>query len=530
MTTSDEMGMGGNFCHDHIQHPLMWCDEKKRLVERKNAEESLRMWRRRKAEECARKEKDKQEYYDLFHQHCPWGRPGGGAPNVEVRRKDITAVGLHSTPTVTNAHRMNLLQPCRYNDFFSMQKKCHNNPLAAYHHHHHHAPPAPPPGGRLGHAHSVHHLQESGPRSSTVTICEREIPHKPGAGVGVNVAKNANGESLHIELKEHPSMSFRNKGHVDIELRYKPSPPCKGKPLLEKIVVSESEQRCPLQEKLATQKKRLQAKLEKPPCKEPWGKAGPGGKPWRSPKEVGNTFMKSLGWTNKEMLKELDQDNPVTPAEKNTFRKSRPGKPPKPQRCCEMCTCNCPAMQKSPPKPSPLSLPIPPGKKCPGPPGPPPGKMLHHLKPQDCGGKPVRLCPRMASRAPCPGSTSTATPDASAAGGNGGPYAEGGGVELVPLLARRRGMHRPISLSSTDVTKRTPSHDRYASKHKHPPKNCQLTTTKIKCINSIIKNISHMKRLPKNLNCKLQCCSCDCPTALATGCCLKRLTLHIRQA
>lgn len=200
-----------------------------------------------------------------------------------------------------------------------MKNKCHNNPLAAYHHHHHHAPP-PPPGGRLPHAHSVHHLQESGPRSSTVTICEREIPHKPGAGVGVGLAKNANGESLHIQLKEHPSMSFRNKGHVDIELRYKPSPPCKGKPLLDKIVVSESEQRsCPLQEKLASQKKRLQAKLEKPvsgtyyapkgvtllidlshpffpfqPCKEPWGKAGPGGKPWRSPKEVGNTFMKSL--------------------------------------------------------------------------------------------------------------------------------------------------------------------------------------------------------------------------------------------
>ncbi|KAH8294085.1 hypothetical protein KR054_008229 [Drosophila jambulina] len=528
MTTSDEMGMGGNFCHDHIQHPLMWCDEKKRLVERKNAEESLRMWRRRKAEECARKEKDKQEYYDLFHQHCPWGRPGGGAPNVEVRRKDITAVGLHSTPTVTTAHRMNSLQPCRYNDFFSMQKKCHNNPLAAYHHHHHHAPPAPP-GQRLPHAHSVHHLQESGPRSSTVTICEREIPHKPGAGVGVGLAKNANGESLHIQLKEHPSMSFRNKGHVDIELRYKPSPPCKGKPLLDKIVVSESEQRCPLQEKLATQKKRLQAKLEKPPCKEPWGKAGPGGKPWRSPKDQqGNTFMKSLGWTNKEMLKELDQDNPVTPAEKNTFRKSRPGKLPKPQRCCEMCTCNCPAMNGSPPKPSPLA---PPGKKCPGPPPPgpacppgPPPKIVHHLKPQDC--KPIRLCPRMAARGPpCPGSTSTATPDASTAG-HGGDGGEGGGVELVPLLARRRGMHRPISLSSTDVTKRTPSHDRYALKHKPPT--CQQT--KIKCINSIIKNISHLKRLPKNLNCKLQCCSCDCPTALATGCCLKRLTLHIRQA
>ncbi|XP_068157365.1 uncharacterized protein [Drosophila tropicalis] len=514
MTTSDEMG--GNFCHDHIQHPLMWCEEKKRLVERKNAEESLRMWRRRKAEECARKEKDKQEYYDLFHQHCPWGRPGGGAPNIEVRRKDITAVGLHSTPTVTTAHRMNSLQPCRYNDYFSMQKKCSNNPLAAYHHHHHHhPPPGPPPGGRLAHAHSIHHLQESGPRSSTVTICERELPPPK--------ARHPAGESLQIQLKEHPSMSFRNKGHVDIELRYqKPSPPCKGKPpLLDKIVVSESEGppvppppqppgHCPLQEKLATQKKRLQAKLEKPPCKEPWGKAGPGGKPWRSPKEVGNCFMKSLGWTNKEMLKELDQDNPVTPAEKNTFRKSRTNhkQQPKPQRCCERCTCTCPAMN-SPQKPVVVVGP----KKVSSCPSPPKVVMHHHLKPQECG-KTVKLCPRMGRAAHCPGSngaTSTATPDASTADNNG----NGGGVELVPLLARRRGLHRPISLSSTDVTKRTPSHDRYASKHPN----------KIKCINSIIKNISHMKRLPK-----LPCChGYNCPTAtFNAGCCLKRLIVHIR--
>lgn len=28
-----------------------------------------------------------------------------------------------------------------------------------------------------------------------------------------------------------------------------------------------------------------------------------------------------------------------------------------------------------------------------------------------------------------------------------------GGVELVPLLAKRRAMQRPISLSTTDVTK-----------------------------------------------------------------------------
>lgn len=159
----------------------------------------------------------------------------------------------------TTAHRINSLQPCRYNDYFTMQKKCHKNPLAAYHHHHHHHPPPPVAGSRLTHAHSIHHLQESGPRSSTVTICEREHPLKPGASLG----HNANGESVHIELKEHPSMSFRNKGHVDIELRYRPSPPCKGKSMLDKIVVN-SESEHPLQEKLANQKKKLQAKLEKP--------------------------------------------------------------------------------------------------------------------------------------------------------------------------------------------------------------------------------------------------------------------------
>jgi len=94
-----------------------------------------------------------------------------------------------------------------------------------------------------------------------VTICEREHPLK----AGVSLAQNSqNGESLHIELKEHPSMSFRNKGHVDIELRYKPSPPCKGKPMLDKIVVNSENEHLHLQEKLASQKKKLQAKLEKP--------------------------------------------------------------------------------------------------------------------------------------------------------------------------------------------------------------------------------------------------------------------------
>lgn len=217
------------------------------------------------------------------------------------------------------------------------------------------------------------------------------------------------------------------------------------------------------------------------------------------------------------MLKELDQDNPVTPAEKNTFRKSRGCKPPKPQRCCELCTCTCPALKNSSPlKPS--------RSNPPGAPPPPPCGL--RSPPKEF--KPVKLCPRV-SRGHCAvGSTATSTMTGDVSTANG----EGGGVELVPLLARRRGLHRPISLSSTDVTKRTPSHDRYALlKHKSKPNKEQNINNSI----SIIKNISHMKRLPKNLNCKLPCCCCHCVAAAATAtatmppiCCLKRLTLHIR--
>lgn len=155
----------------------------------------------------------------------------------------------------TTAHRINSLQPCRYNDYFSMQKNCYKSPLATYHNHHHQHAYPPQPGGRMTHAHSIHHLRESGPRSSIVTICEREHPVKAGVSLG----HNANGESV----QEHPSMSFRNKGHMDIELRYRPPPPCKSKPTLDKTLAN-SEGDHPLQQKLVSQKKKLQTKLEKP--------------------------------------------------------------------------------------------------------------------------------------------------------------------------------------------------------------------------------------------------------------------------
>lgn len=49
-------------------------------------------------------------------------------------------------------------------------------------------------------------------------------------------------DGLQIILKDHPAMTFRNKGHVDIEVCYKSLP--KGKQTLDKIVVNKKDD-CP---------------------------------------------------------------------------------------------------------------------------------------------------------------------------------------------------------------------------------------------------------------------------------------------
>lgn len=149
------------------------------------------------------------------------------------------------------------------------------------------------------------------------------------------------------------------------------------------------------------------------------------------------------------MLKDLDQDNPATPAEKHTFRKP-PRQTKKLDRCCEMCTCKCPAMITSPLKPIPK-------KPLPG--------CLSNNKGQSSklDMNKQKTCPRFARHCGIENTQTQTTTDYSAP--VPGEVDVGGGVELVPLLARRRANNRPISLSSTDVTKRTASNDRYASKN-----------------------------------------------------------------
>lgn len=172
--------------------------------------------------------------------------------------------------------------------------------------------------------------------------------------------------------------------------------------------------------------------------KQPWGKPCPGGAPWREPKELGHNFMKSLGWTNKEVLKKLDKSN-SSPTEKikplnldaprrsNGTVKSYVSKEnAELTSCCSQCVCACKARygksktddfltvkeKNAYPKPIQTAAPKSTYKK---------GSPLYHPK------KKFRHEP----------SETLMT----------------GGVELVPLLAKRRASPRNISLSTTDVTK-----------------------------------------------------------------------------
>ncbi|KAJ6638525.1 hypothetical protein Bhyg_11261, partial [Pseudolycoriella hygida] len=63
-----------NFCHDQYDHPLLWCEDKRRAEERRVAKESLLLVKHRKEAEQAKKLKDRNEYRDMIVKHCPWGR------------------------------------------------------------------------------------------------------------------------------------------------------------------------------------------------------------------------------------------------------------------------------------------------------------------------------------------------------------------------------------------------------------------------------------------------------------------------
>lgn len=146
--------------------------------------------------------------------------------------------------------------------------------------------------------------------------------------------------------------------------------------------------------------------------------------------------MKSMGWTTKETLRSMNNENNA----RSMPQQYSPPKYKQPMSCCDKCSCECIKKientilrSSSPPKTrgnwrddedEPVFK--------------SPKKMPHYALPQQCNRQlePLQAAPTMSSKS---------KPKKR-------PSMTSGGVELVPLLAKRR-EDRPISLSTTDITK-----------------------------------------------------------------------------
>lgn len=136
--------------------------------------------------------------------------------------------------------------------------------------------------------------------------------------------------------------------------------------------------------------------------------------------------MKSMGWTDSTLMQTLDPDkNRCTEADQPTNRKdtSDLNRLNLPAQCCINCFCEC--NMKCAPQQNICNK----------------ENMGNTMTRKDNQENGSRLCEHINR---CAKKCKYVKPRTCMISG---------GVELVPLLARRRAMQRPISLSTTDVTK-----------------------------------------------------------------------------
>lgn len=179
--------------------------------------------------------------------------------------------------------------------------------------------------------------------------------------------------------------------------------------------------------------------------------------------------MKSMGWTTRDTLRSMNHDindrnyapqflSSSQPPQQHLYNATKASRP---MDCCNQCSCGCikkvdtslVRTSTSPPKLKENNRPngnedfnyqppqLPPSPK----------KTPHYALPQQCNRAQPQLEPlqpaQMSSIASRPRPNISQTPKKISK-----TSLLSGGVELVPLFARRRD-DRPISLSSTDITK-----------------------------------------------------------------------------
>lgn len=223
-------------------------------------------------------------------------------------------------------------------------------------------------------------------------------------------------------------------------------------------------------DKIVEEKRQREAALALEPISvEPWGRPGPGGSPWRPQKNVGCQFMRSMGWTDQKLLRAMDSE--THSAFRNPYEKiPQPVNPKKiredarrPLKCCNVCNCCCYLRKQMyqtnpPPAPPPTScavdsttqnIPAPPTTAvAPRPPLPETVHVSRLRIRRECHGG-DNVTPKVTEVRPKQVTMNSKKPVEFRSRA----YMISEGVELVPLLAKRRSQPRSTSLSTTDVTK-----------------------------------------------------------------------------
>ncbi|CAH0605405.1 unnamed protein product [Chrysodeixis includens] len=109
-----------------------------------------------------------------------------------------------------------------------------------------------------------------------------------------------------VKLREDPQICYSEplRKSVDNDIRYKQMPHEKQtyKKILDEMV---SDKKKAMKEE---KKQNLEYERKMHAMEGPWGKPGPGGTIWRNPRNIGLNFSKSMGWTDNEIFTKLHGD------------------------------------------------------------------------------------------------------------------------------------------------------------------------------------------------------------------------------
>ncbi|XP_055605057.1 uncharacterized protein LOC129753273 isoform X2 [Uranotaenia lowii] len=427
----------GGVSNNPQDHPVLWSHQLKRIQEKQIADSSLREFQHRKYVERESRAKEQAHYREVMERYSPWGRKGGGAPNDSVRMRNIQQQGLF--PDSRNLPTVPILMISPVSSAPSNNNNNNNDDWFR----------------RT--AAAVIHGQDF--RNPTMGGAGGGATRTKGcsAGGGGAPLRSASGQIV-TGFTDDPIISFNdaNRYHVDNELRYKTSAAQKQsyRAELDRIVAEKENRR-----------KTRSSEADPKTNGGPWGKPGPGGKPWRPPKNIGHNFMKSMGWTTKETLQDLDIEI-VTKMQRQLEEENKYLK--RFSNCCSRCVCQCVSNSLDPPAmaapgSAQVSRPVvSPPKYQQTPPATAPSSQVQQSmmvgrmdEPNPSTDKITdRRVPRLCQQNQH--ATLGRAPAAARKGSKVPPTRNcmiTGGVELVPLLAKRRSQARPISLGTTDVTK-----------------------------------------------------------------------------